>query len=110
MSLTPKTTKTLGMLLAALAVTGTFTVLNAERLHAAQIQEEAKPAQALKVVNINQASAEELLAVRGIGPSTAERIVKFRNENGPFVQIEALGQVRGIGQAKLEKMKSQISI
>jgi competence protein ComEA len=111
MTFTQHQMKSLRILAVTLILAGGFSILNVERLHAAQKTESAKPApQALKVVNINQAGAEELLAVRGIGPSIAERIIKYRNENGPFKQVEDLGNVRGIGQAKLEKMRSQISI
>ena len=62
------------------------------------------------VVNINKASNEELQAVRGIGPLLAERIMQYRQEHGRFEKLEELTQVKGIGEAKFQKIKSQISI
>ena len=61
-------------------------------------------------VNINRASAIELEAVRGIGPKLAERIINYREEYGQFESFDDLVGVRGIGQAKLQKIKAQISM
>lgn len=60
------------------------------------------------IVNINTADSEELQKVRGIGPSLAERILEYRELNGPFQSAEDLAHVRGIGGAKLQKIKTQI--
>jgi competence protein ComEA len=49
-------------------------------------------------ININTASAEELVQLRGIGPSHAAKIVAYRQKNGPFKMPEDLVQVPGIGQ------------
>lgn len=71
----------------------------------------AAPAEAAaKVVNINQAGAEELQEIRGVGPAIAERILQYRQEHGRFEKPEDLVNVRGIGPAKFEKIKAQISI
>lgn len=59
-------------------------------------------------VNINKASAEELQVLRGIGPALADRIVKYRETNGRFAKVEDLGNVNGIGAAKLQKIKDQL--
>jgi competence protein ComEA len=61
-------------------------------------------------VNINKAGVEELQAIRGIGPSLAERIVDYRNEYGLFVSTDDLAQVRGIGGTRLQKIKGQIAV
>lgn len=61
-------------------------------------------------VNINKAGAEELQTLRGIGPALAGRIVKYREEKGPFQKVEDLNNVNGIGQSKLAKIKDQISL
>jgi len=74
-------------------------------LHAA-----ATEAQISAPVNINQAGAEELQSIRGIGPALAERIMLYREEYGPFESAEELAQVRGIGGAKLEKIKEQVVV
>jgi len=49
-------------------------------------------------VNVNQASAEQLALLPRVGPAIAQRIVEFREENGPFEQLEDLMLVRGIGE------------
>ena len=63
-----------------------------------------------KVVNVNTATSEELQTIRGIGPAMAGRILEYRKEHGRFDKIEDLTNVRGIGEAKLQKMKTQVSI
>ena len=53
-------------------------------------------------ININAATAEELTALPGIGPSLAERILAYRSQVGSFSRPEELLNVDGIGQGKLE--------
>lgn len=69
-----------------------------------------RPAAASSKVNINTATADELDALPGIGPSTAAKIVAHREENGPFTSIEDLMKVPGIGQAKFDQLKDHITI
>ena len=99
-----------GALLVASMIFGSSMVVNLERLHAAPISEPGMGIQATAVININVAGFEELQAVRGIGPSLAERIIEYREEHGPFEQPDDLAFVRGIGSAKLEKIKPQIVV
>jgi competence protein ComEA len=61
-------------------------------------------------VNINSASAEELDALPGIGPTTAQAIVDYRSENGPFEYIQDLQKVPGIGPATFAKISNLISV
>jgi len=61
-------------------------------------------------VDINRASAEELEALPGIGPALARQIVEDRTASGPFKSAEDLLRVKGIGQAKLDKMKGMILV
>ena len=58
-------------------------------------------------ININIAGVEELQTLSGIGKSTAEKIVNYRNENGKFEKIEDIKNVSGIGESKYEKEKSK---
>ena len=62
------------------------------------------------ILNINRASAKELESLPGIGPVLASRIVEYRSTNGPFLAIEDLQKVPGIGGSKLEKFKEKIRI
>ncbi len=61
-------------------------------------------------ININTASAALLTQLPGIGQTTAERIVAYREENGPFTAPEELLAVSGIGKAKLEALREYITI
>ncbi|MEG7333443.1 helix-hairpin-helix domain-containing protein [Bacillus sp. 0102A] len=61
-------------------------------------------------VNINTATLEELQGISGVGPSKAEAIIAFREENGRFQTIEEITKVSGIGEKSLEKIKSSITV
>ncbi|CAB4535979.1 unannotated protein [freshwater metagenome] len=61
-------------------------------------------------ININRATAREFDSLVGIGPVIAKRIVEYRRVNGPFMTIEDLEKVSGIGSAKFEELKSKISV
>ena len=61
-------------------------------------------------VILNRASAKELEALDGIGPVLASRIIAYRNANGPFVTLEALLEVSGIGPAKFAQFKEKIRL
>ena len=62
------------------------------------------------MVSINKANAEELQSLRGIGPSLADRIVKYRESNGRFEKVEDLTKVTGIGDAKFQHIKDQVTL
>ena len=59
-------------------------------------------------VNINTASESQLAELPGIGPSIAERIVRYRQKTGPFNTTEDLKQVKGIGDKTYMKIKHLI--
>ncbi|UOE95629.1 helix-hairpin-helix domain-containing protein [Alkalihalobacillus sp. LMS39] len=59
-------------------------------------------------ININNATAEELQTLSGIGPSKAAAIITYREEHGPFQTPEDLLKVSGIGPKSLEKLREQI--
>ena len=61
-------------------------------------------------VHINTATAAELDALPGIGPSTAEKIIAYRTERGPFRSIEELKNVSGIGDATYAKLQDLIAL
>lgn len=59
-------------------------------------------------LRINQASAEELQGLPGVGPVLAQRIVEHRATQGPFADLTALDEVAGIGPALLRQLKSRL--
>ena len=62
------------------------------------------------MVNINTADEKELDKLPGVGPAMAKRIVEYRTENGAFQSPEEIKRVKGIGDAKYEKMKDKIAL
>ena len=71
-------------------------------------QEEILPD--LSPLNLNAATAEELQKLPGIGEALAERIVRYRTEQGRFQTIEELMNVSGIGQGKFDAVKELIAV
>ena len=61
-------------------------------------------------ININTATADELDSLPGIGPTTAQSIVDYRVENGPFQSIEEIMRVPGIGPATYDLIKNLITV
>lgn len=64
----------------------------------------------LSTININTASQSELETLPGIGPSTALKIINYRDTNGKFKKIEDIMNVPGIGESKFDSLKEYISI
>ena len=63
-----------------------------------------------ELININTATLEELDSLPGIGPSIAQRIIDYRDENGPFNTIEDIQNVSGIGPATFDDIKDLITV
>ncbi len=70
----------------------------------------ASPPTQSGLININSATQSELETLPGIGPVTAQKIIAYRQEHGPFTKIEELLEVSGIGVATLDKFKDYITI
>lgn len=70
----------------------------------APVEEELK-------VSINQADAEELArALNGVGLKKAEAIIRYREQNGPFTQVEQLQEVPGIGPSLVERNRNRLKM
>ena len=61
-------------------------------------------------IALNRASAKELESLDGIGPVLAARIIAYRNQNGPFLAIDDLMKVSGIGTVKFAQFKEKLRI
>ena len=66
--------------------------------------------EAASQVDINTASVEELMTVPGIGQVIAQRIVEFRDKNGPYKSIDDLLKVQGIGEKSLARIREHLSV
>ena len=64
----------------------------------------------LEPININTATAEELQEVPGIGPVTAEKILKMRKLHGQFKSVGELRAIKGIGPKRLAKMRPYLTV
>jgi len=69
-----------------------------------------EPSTSLELININTASQAELETLPGIGPTTAQRIIEYREQNGPFVNTEDIINVPGIGSGTYERIKNLITV
>ena len=67
------------------------------------------PVGAVETVNINTASAEELVALPSVGPVIAQRIIDYR-ENEPFSSVEEIQEVNGIGEKTFEQLEEVIVV
>ena len=96
-------------------------VVDGERIYVlavGQAGEPAAPAAATSsssgagatVVDLNSATLDQLDSLAGVGPATAKAIVDYRSQHGPFHRVEDLLDVRGIGDAKLESLRSSIRV
>ena len=59
-------------------------------------------------ININKASKDQLMTLKGVGNSTADKIIEYRNKEGGFKKTEQLLEVSGIGESKFNKIKDNI--
>jgi competence protein ComEA len=62
------------------------------------------------LINVNTASATELETLSGIGEVLAATIIEYRTQNGPFVSVEDLMDVSGIGPATLDEIRDQVTV
>jgi competence protein ComEA len=60
-------------------------------------------------VDLNSATPEQLDTLPGVGPSTAARIVAYRQQHGPFHSLAELDGVSGIGPSKLAELKGLVT-
>jgi len=86
-------TRTLAAVLAALAIAG------------------LQPAQAeTSPLDINTATAAQLVGLKGVGPAKAQAIIEHRDKNGQFKSVDDLKLVQGIGDKMLEQLRPQVTV
>ena len=67
-------------------------------------------AAAPSMVNINEASAAQLVNLPRVGVKLAERIVEYRKTHGPFGRVEELMEVKGVGEKFFQQLKTYVTI
>jgi competence protein ComEA len=72
--------------------------------------QEARPAAPAQIVNVNSGTVAQFEALPGIGPSMAQRIVTYRDKNGPFKKLEDLMNIQGIGEKSFLKLRPFLTI
>ena len=70
----------------------------------------AVSAQNVEKININKASVSELMKLKQVGQAYAEKIVAYREKNGPFENPEDIMKVKGIGTKTYELNKDRIVV
>jgi len=76
---------------------------------AASLAAAADPGSSAGVVNINTADADQLQLLPRVGPALAGRIIAYRQANGPFKTIEEIVAVKGIGESSLERLEPYLA-
>jgi competence protein ComEA len=69
----------------------------------------SQPAFALAKIDLNTATVEQLVQLKGIGEATAEKIVEYRKQH-KFSSIDEIVNVKGIGTKTLENIRDQITV
>lgn len=78
--------------------------------HPPALQEQAEPTPKPDVININTATAEELMCLPGIGCTKAEAILADRTANGPYSAPEDLARVKGISLRMIQQWGTNITV
>ena len=64
----------------------------------------------IEIIDVNTAKKDELIILPNVGPVTAERIIRFREDFGVFKSIDDLTRVKGIGPKTLDKLRKYVTI
>ena len=61
-------------------------------------------------VDLNAATVEQLDALPGVGPVTAQRILDWRTRNGRFARVEQLREIEGIGERRFAQLRELVTV
>ena len=100
----------IGIFIAALVATGPDAWAQATKATAAKSATARQRATPGAPVNLNAASLAQLQTLPGVGASTAQRILDYRQKNGAFKKIEELMNVKGLGEKSFLKLKPLVSV
>jgi competence protein ComEA len=95
--------------LAAPAADGTQVVVPRRTALAAPAPPGSAPGAPAGPVQLNSATVEQLDALPGVGPVTAQKIVDYRQQNGAFRSVDDLDAIPGIGPARLEQLRELVT-
>ncbi len=85
-------------------------ITSGARIHIEKNEENSEDAVTSGPLDINTATVEDFVQLPGIGESLAQRIIDYREQNGPFKDVEDLLNVSGIGESKLNRIINYIKV